>query len=89
MKSAWRPRCCLACGEPLEEWRWPLEPETFVPCLPCGRLYAVTSDGLELAVLADADGELDLRQVFDDLLAVFWASRARPPAPGFPSTAAA
>jgi hypothetical protein len=86
----WLPRCCSACGEPLEEWRWPLEPETYVPCLPCGRLHVVTGDGLELAVLPTAAGDgLDLRHVFEDLLAHHWACIARATPPEWPTRQAA
>lgn len=67
----WSPRCCPVCGEPLEEWRWPLEPESYVPCLRCAVLYAVTEEGLERVLLSLEAPEI--RQVFDELVAAWWS----------------
>jgi len=71
----WRPRCCPVCGTELEVWKYPLALDAYVPCLPCGRLFVVTDDGLEPVLLSLESRELQL--VFDDLLAAWFQLEQR------------
>jgi hypothetical protein len=72
---SWSPRCCLSCGEPLEEWRWPLTIGGYVACNPCAVLYLVTDDGLERVLLSLEPPEL--RRAFEELLEAWWAKQQR------------
>lgn len=56
-------------------YKHPLQPGAYVPCLPCGRLFVVVDDGLEPCLLSLEPAEL--RQVFDDLVAAWFARDRR------------
>lgn len=73
IRQPWRPRCCPSCGEPIEEYRWPLQPGSYTPCLPCGLLFVVGEDS-ELDAARDVAPEL--QELFESLLAFFWAEQA-------------
>lgn len=75
IRRPWRPRCCLVCGDALEEYRHPLEPEAYVGCYRCAVLYVVTEDGLERVLLSLEAPEL--RRVFDELVEAWWAMQQR------------
>lgn len=72
MRRPWWPRCCLSCGDPLEEWRWPWEPGVYRPCVACGLLFVATDDALELVAWEREPPEL--RQLFDQFLAAHYAA---------------
>lgn len=76
--GAWRPRCCLSCGEPLEEWRTPLQPGAYIACFRCARLYVVEPDDQLTPVLLKLEAP-ELQLVFDDLLAAWWARNGATP----------
>jgi hypothetical protein len=76
MRGYTRPRCCTLCGEPLEDWKAPLQPGVYIACYPCARLYVVLEDG-ELALVLLSLQAPEIRRVFDDLLQVWWAQQAR------------
>lgn len=71
-RHGWRPRCCTSCGDPLEEWKAPLEPGAYVACFRCARLYVVEPDDALTPVLLRLEAP-ELQLVFDELLAAWWA----------------
>lgn len=71
----WRPRCCASCGEPLEEWKWPLRVGAYIACQSCARFYVVTEDGLEPVLLSLEAPEL--QRVFEELLQAWWQLQGR------------
>lgn len=75
-EAPWRPRCCHACGEPLESWGHELQPETYVGCFACARLYVAVDGGLESVVFSLEAPEL--ARVFAELVQEWWAGQARP-----------
>jgi hypothetical protein len=77
VRRIWSPRCCPSCGEPLEEWKWPLRPDAFVPCPACALLFRVTDDGLVDVVFKFEPPEV--RRVFDELVAWWFECKARQP----------
>jgi hypothetical protein len=80
MRRPWRPRCCLSCGEPLEQWSAPLQPGVYVPCVVCARLYVVDElDGVLISVVLAHEPDF-VQTIFRDLLAAFWASPSPTPA---------
>lgn len=79
-QAPWRPRCCHSCGEPLENWSHPLQPDDYVPCPACARLYVVDSDTGELVWCFLGLEPLELQHMFDDLVAAYWRSHHHPAA---------
>lgn len=67
----WRPRCCPSCGDPLEDWRTPLEPGSYTGCMRCARLFVVEPDDELTPVLLSLEAP-ELQPLFDDLVAAWW-----------------
>lgn len=75
MRRIWSPRCCPSCGGELERWKDALGPDVYVPCLPCGRLFITTDDGVESVLLSLEP--VELRRVFDELVQAWFSLERR------------
>lgn len=76
IRGAWRPRSCHTCGDPLEEWKAPLEPGQYVGCYRCGLLYVVdveAPDTLTRVILKLEAPELQV--VFEELVRAWWTKQ--------------
>lgn len=75
LRGAWRPRCCASCGDPLEDWRTPLQPGTYVGCYRCARLFVVEDDDSLSPVLLLLEAP-ELQPLFDDLVRTWWSRQS-------------